>query len=378
LEGSAPISGSEKAPDPSSSLVSDLHRDDLLEIYRALIRARAAEERLEVLFRQGHVSGGLYRSLGQEGASVGAAYALRRRDDATGDVIAHTIRDTGALFLFGGTPGEYFRQYLARGTGPTRGKEANVHWTDLRRGFVGPVSPLGTMVGVMSGVTLSFKIRGEPRVGMVFYGDGATSTGAWHEGVNFAGAQGCPLIVVVTANGYAFSTPTRKQTRAAGFSLKAQGYGIAGESVDGNDVLAVYQAARRSVDRAREGKGPTLLELRTYRRKGHAQHDPQLYVPPEEIRAWEERDPIDLFRGKLLGEGWAREGEVRRLEVAAETEMREEAERAVGDPPPSGVGTLTEVYTDLPTQPPWTRPIPPGFPSPGGGWRIQGKGHQRG
>ena len=331
-----------------------------------------------MLFRQGHVSGGLYRSLGQEGASVGAAYALRRRDDGTGDVIAHTIRDTGALFLFGGTPGEYFRQYLARETGPTRGKEANVHWTDLRRGFIGPVSPLGTMVGVMSGVTLSFKIRREPRVGMVFYGDGATSTGAWHEGVNFAGVQGCPLIVVITANGYAFSTPTRKQTRAAGFSLRAQGYGVAGESVDGNDVLAVYDAARRSVDRARDGKGPTLLELRTYRRKGHAQHDPQLYVPPEEIRAWEAKDPLDRFRGKLLATGWAREEELRRLEVAAETEMREEAERAVGEPSPAGIGTLSDVFTDVPIEPHWTRSIPPGSRDPGGGWRVQERGHRRG
>jgi TPP-dependent pyruvate/acetoin dehydrogenase alpha subunit len=131
------------------------------------------------------------------------------------------------------------------------------------------------------------------------------------------------------------------------------------------------------VDRAREGKGPTLLELRTYRRKGHAQHDPQLYVPPEEIRAWEAKDPIELFRGKLLTAGWAKEEELRRLEVAAETEMREEAESAVGDPPPAEIGTLSDVYTDLPTQPHWTRSIPPGLPSPGGGWRIQGKGRHR-
>jgi hypothetical protein len=118
---------------------------------------------------------------------VGTAYALRRRADGTGDVVAHTIRGSGALFLFGGTPGEYFRQYVARGTGPTGGKEANVHWTDFQRGFGGPVSPLGTMVGIMAGMTLSFRIRRQDRVGMVFYGDGATSTDAWHEGLNFAG-----------------------------------------------------------------------------------------------------------------------------------------------------------------------------------------------
>jgi pyruvate dehydrogenase E1 component alpha subunit/2-oxoisovalerate dehydrogenase E1 component alpha subunit len=205
---------------------------------------------------------------------------------------------------------------------------------------------------------------------MVFYGDGASSTGAWHEGVNFAGAQGCPMIVVVTSNGYAFSTPTRKQTRAASFSLRATGYGIAGETVDGNDVLAVYEAARRSVDRAREGKGVTLLELRTYRRKGHAQHDPQEYVPPEEIEAWEARDPIHLFRESLLKRGWAQEGELTGLEESAATEMREEAERAVLDPFPPGEEALEGVYTDLPTPPHWTRPPTP-TPGAHGPWILR-------
>lgn len=353
-------------------LVPDLSTDRLLDIFQALVRARAAEERLELLFRQGHIGGGLYRSLGQEGASVGAAFALRRRVDGTGDVIAHTIRDTGALFLFGGTPGEYFRQYLARGTGPTRGKEANVHWTDFQRGFVGPVSPLGTMVGVMAGMTLSFKIRGQDRVGMVFYGDGASSTGAWHEGLNFAAVQGCPMVLVVTANGYAFSTPTRNQTRAASFSLRAQGYGVAGETVDGNDVLAVYEAARRAVARARSGDGVTLLELRTFRRKGHAQHDPQDYVPREELKAWEARDPILSFRDRLLKDGGLEESTLEELEAAAEEEMREEAERALADPFPEGKGALEGVYTDSLAAPHWTRrPSGPEDLS-AGGWTLRG------
>lgn len=335
---------------------SDLTREHLLEIFRAMVRARAAEERLEVLFKQGHIGGGLYRSLGQEAASVGAGFALRRRLDGSGDVIAHTIRDTGALFLFGGSPGEYFRQYLARGTSPTGGKEANVHWTDLRRGFVGPVSPLGTMVGVMAGMTLSFKIRAQDRVGMVFYGDGASSTGAWHEGLNFAAVQACPMVLVVAANGYAFSTPTRNQTRAASFSLRAQGYGIAGESVDGNDVLAVYEAAHRSVERARKGGGVTLLELRTYRRKGHAQHDPQEYQPREEIHAWEARDPILKFRNHLLEREGVEEEALRDTEEAADEEMLREAEAALADPFPRGEEALEGVYTDLTAAPHWTRP----------------------
>lgn len=332
-----------------------LERDQLHDLFRAMALARAAEERLELLQRQGHVTGGLYRCLGQEAIGAGTAYALRRRDDGTGDVLGHSIRNIGAVFLFGGTPEDYFRQYLARATGPTRGKEANVHWSDFERGLVGPVSPLGTMVGVLAGVTLAFRMRGEDRVGLVYYGDGATSTGAWHEGLNFAAVRRCPLVVVVEANQYAFSTPTRKQTRVDSFVRKAEGYGVAGESVDGNDVLAVYGATRRAAERARAGRGVTLLEFRTYRRKGHAQHDSQDYVPEEEIRRWEGRDPIDRFRSRLLEEGWAAEEELDSTVHDVEERVRAAAERVVEEPKPEPEWALDDVYSDGGARRPWTR-----------------------
>lgn len=346
---------------PEEPLVADLRRDDLLALFHALVLARAAEERLEVLFKQGHVKGGLYRSLGQEAGCVGAAYALRRRTDGTGDILGQTVRATGAVFLFHGTPLEFFRQYLARSTGPTGGREANVHWTDFQRGLLGPVSPLGTMVGIMAGITLSFRLRSEDRVGMVFYGDGASSTGAWHEGLNFAAVQRCPLILMVEANQWAFSTPTRKQTRLRSFVDKAPGYGIGAESVDGTDVLSVYEAVRRAAARARAGRGAQLVELRYYRRRGHAQHDPQDYVPPEEIAAWEARDPIHTFRQRLLFEGWAEDGELDALAERAVDVNREASERAVGEPLPDGRDALGDVYTDVALPPPWTRDtaVPP-------------------
>ncbi len=332
-----------------------LPRDQLLELYRALVRTRATEERLELLLKQGHVKGGVYRSLGQEAGAVGVGYALRSRTDGTGDMLAQTIRATGALLLMGGTPLEYFRQYLARGTGPTGGKEANVHWTDFKRGFVGPVSPLGTMVGIMSGITLSFKLRKEDRVGAVFYGDGASSTGAWHEGLNFAAVQRCPMLMVVEANRWAFSTPTWKQTRANSFIEKAPGYGIAAESVDGNDVLEVYAAARRGIDRARAGEGVTLLELRTYRRMGHAQHDAQEYVDPAEITEWEERDPIKRFRERLIGWKIADASWLQEIDLEVENEIKAAAEQALSEAAPDASAALDEVYTDLTVSPPWTR-----------------------
>lgn len=346
-------------PEPELVAESDatagLEPSELRDLYHGMVLARAAEERLEVLQRQGHVTGGLYRGLGQEAIGVGTAYALRRRDDGTGDVIGHSIRNIGAVFLFGGRPEDYFRQYLARGTAPTRGKEANVHWTDLDRGLVGPVSPLGTMVEVLAGITLSFLHRDEDRIGLVYYGDGATSTGAWHEGLNFAAVRRCPLVVVVEANHYAFSTPTEKQTRVDSFADKADAYGVAGESVDGNDVLAVHRATRRAAERAREGGGPTLLEFRTYRRKGHAQHDDQEYVPDGEIEMWEERDPIDRYRERLIREGWASADELDELVGDAEERVRRAAEKAVAEPEPEPEWAREGVYADGGADRPWTR-----------------------
>lgn len=336
-------------------LVAGLDRGQLHEIFHALVLCRAAEERLEILFKQGHVGGGVYRSLGQEAGAVGSAFALRRRTDGTGDIIAQTIRATGAVFLLGGTPLEYFRQYLARATSPTGGREANVHWTDTERGLVGPVSPLGTMLEVMAGITLSFRLRGEDRVGLVYGGDGASSTGAWHEGLNFAAVQRCPMVLMMEANQWAFSTPTRKQTRAKSFVDKAPGYGIAAESVDGNDVLAVFEATGRAVERARAGEGVSMVELRYYRRLGHAQHDPQTYVPPGELEEWASNDPVDRFRARLIEERWATTEELDAILQRAEADVLQAAEQAVSDPLPDHSAALDDVYTDIRVRPPWTR-----------------------
>jgi pyruvate dehydrogenase E1 component alpha subunit/2-oxoisovalerate dehydrogenase E1 component alpha subunit len=339
----------------SESFPVGLDRNGLLALYRALRLTRAAEERLEILQKQGHVTGGLYRSLGQEAGSVGAAYALSRRDDGTGDFLAQTVRAAGALFLFGGELVDFFRQYMARATSPTKGREANVHWVDYAKGFVGPVSPLGTMLEVMAGITLSFKLRGEQRVGMVFYGDGASSTGAWHEGLNFAAVQRCPLILMVEANQFAFSSPTSTNTRVESFVEKAPGYGIGAESVDGTDVIAVYEAVSRSAERARAGEGTQMVELRYFRRLGHAQHDSQEYVDPALISEWAKKDPIDCFQARILENGWAAADELDAIRVEVEAACQAAAEQAIGEPLPKGPDAVDDVYTDVVTPHPWTR-----------------------
>jgi pyruvate dehydrogenase E1 component alpha subunit/2-oxoisovalerate dehydrogenase E1 component alpha subunit len=321
--------------------------------------SRAAEERLEVLQRQGHVKGSIYRSLGQEAGAVGAAYALDRRSDGSGDFLAHTVRAPGALFLFGGQLEDFFRQYLARSTSPTGGKETDVHWGDFQRGFIGPVWSLGTMLEVMAGITLSFKMRGEERVGLVFHGDGATGTGAWHEGLNFAAVQRCPLVLVVENNQYAFSTPRSRTSRLVSFVQKAPGYGIHAESVDGTDVLAVYDAVERAAGQARAGQGVHMVELHYFRRMGHAQHDAQEYMDPQVIATWEQKDPVDRYAARILAEGWATPAEVDAIWRESVDACVEASQRALDDPEPRGPEALEGVTTDGRLPVPWTRVEPP-------------------
>jgi len=346
---------------PSSPLtMSDrdsygLGRAELHEIYRALVVTRAAEERLEMLHEQGHVVGDLYRSLGQEAGAVGAAFALRRRTDGTGDILAPTIRATGALFLFGGELLDFFRQNMGRATSPTRGRETTVHWFDFEKGFVGPVSPLGTMVEVMAGITMSFRLRGEERIGLVFCGDGESSTGAWHEGLNFAAAQRCPMILVVEHNQWAFSTPTAQNTRVNSFIEKGPGYGIGSESVDGTDVLSVFDVVRRAATRVRSGQGTRMVELRYFRRKGHVDHDSQEYVEPAVIAEWEKKDPITLYRARMIENDWASDEELVAIEAEEFERCRAAAEQAVGEALPEASDAVLDVYTGADAPRPWTR-----------------------
>ncbi len=330
-----------------------LSREQKLELYYYMRLTRSLEERLVNLYRQTKVVGGLFRSLGQEADAVGSAYAL---DRSKGDVLSPLIRNLGSMLVQGAKPNEIIKQYMAKGDSPTRGRELNIHYGDLVRGFVGQISHLGDMVPVMAGVTLSFKMRKEDRVGLVYVGDGATSTGAFHEGINFAAVQRCPLVVIVENNGYAYSTPLTKQTAAKQLVDKAIGYGIGGEQADGNDVIATYEVTKRAVDRARSGGGVTLIELITYRRKGHAEHDNQSYVPPGEIDRWAtENDPIDRYVKVLLDEGFDKAA----LD-AVDARVKEEIDRATDEaessPMPDPTDALTGVYANPPAVPPlWFR-----------------------
>lgn len=346
-------------PSAPAAVPHGLSREQLLEMYRLVRTTRALEEKLENLFRQSKIVGGLFRSLGQEGESVASAFALERRDDGTGDMLSPLIRNLGSMLTMGARPGEVVRQYMAKGDSPARGKELNIHFTDYQRGFIGQISPLGDMVPVMAGVTLTFKQRGQERVGMVYLGDGATSTGAFHEGINLAAVQRCPLVVIVENNQYAYTTPTRLQSAVTSFVDKAAGYGVAGDKVDGNDMLAVYGAAKRAVDRARAGEGVTLIEVMTYRRRGHAQHDNQSYQDPAEIERWAtENDPIDRFVAALTGNGWATAEELAAVDAEVDAALDAEIAEAEQSPLPDPLEALTDVTSGGPVPAPWTRHDP--------------------
>ncbi|MGI8401768.1 MAG: thiamine pyrophosphate-dependent dehydrogenase E1 component subunit alpha [Gemmatimonadaceae bacterium] len=330
-----------------------LSREQKLELYYFMRLTRSLEERLVNLYRQTKVVGGLFRSLGQEADAVGSAYAL---DRSKGDVLSPLIRNLGSMLVQGAKPNEIIKQYMAKGDSPTRGRELNIHYGDLVRGFIGQISHLGDMVPVMAGVTLSFKMRRQDRVGLVYVGDGATSTGAFHEGINFAAVQRCPLVVVVENNGYAYSTQLSKQTAVTQLVDKAIGYGIAGEQADGNDVIATYEATKRAVDRARAGGGVTLVELITYRRKGHAEHDNQSYVPAGEIDRWAlENDPIDRYVRRLLDDG-VTQPEIAALDTRVQKEIDLATDEADASPMPDPTDALVGVYADPPVVPPlWFR-----------------------
>jgi TPP-dependent pyruvate/acetoin dehydrogenase alpha subunit len=328
-----------------------LKPEQLLEMYRYLKLTRLVEERLVNLYRQTKVVGGVFRSLGQEATAVGTAYALEPKD-----FITPIIRDLGAIFVKGIRPREIFAQYMAKAWGPSGGKDLNVHFGDMEKGFIGPISHLGDMIPVMTGVLLAARMQKKRIVAIAYIGDGGMSTGAFHEGLNFAAVQQLPLIIVAEYNHYAYSTPTKLQTAVKNLADKAAGYGIKAHIVDGNDVIACYEATRRAADFARKGGGAVLIEAKTYRRKGHAEHDDQRYVPAGEIEWWEKNnDPIDRFERFLLENNVATKDQLDAITADVIREIDEDVAWAESSPLPEPETAVYGVF-DNSIVPPAFRP----------------------
>ncbi len=311
-------------------------RDLKLRMLHLMKLTRALEDRAHALYRQGKVRGGLFSSLGQEAISIGSAFALEE-----GDYLAPMIRNMGAVLVRGHTPREVMTQYLGRATAPTGGKDNSQHFGDVRRtGVVSCISMLGTLVPVMAGMALGARLKGERRVALTYVGDGATSTGAFYEGLNFAAVLRLPLVVIIENNQYAFSTPVSGQSLLRDLSGKAAAFGIPGFAGDGNDVLEVYRLAKRCVAAARRGGGPQLLELKTFRMRGHAAHDDASYVPRELFEKWRKRDPIARLEKSLRPS----KGERKRIEDEVAEAVRDAEDYAERSPAPEGRAALDGVF----------------------------------
>jgi TPP-dependent pyruvate/acetoin dehydrogenase alpha subunit len=318
----------------------ELTRQQYLDLYYYMRLNRAVEDTMVKLFRQNHIVGGLYSSLGQEAISVGTAYALQKKD-----WLAPMIRNIGALLVKGVPPRDIFMQHMAKYDSPTKGKDGTSHFGDLENlHIVSPISMLGDLIPVMTGVAMAGRYLGQKIVAMTWIGDGGSSTGVFHEGLNFAAVQKAPFVLILENNLWAYSTPVRKQVPLENLADRAKAYGIDSYIVDGNDVVAVYSIAKEAVERARAGEGPILIEAKTFRRLGHAQHDPAEYVPKEMRAYWEARDPVTLYEKFLSGEKLLDAKGKKEMDERLKALLAKEREFAENSPMPPAELAETGVY----------------------------------
>src|SRR6202795_1903814 len=306
-----------------------LDRVDLLGIYSNMLITRGVEERGHILYRQGKIPGSFYTGRGNEAAAVGVATAMGPEDVGT-----PLHRDMGVHITRGGEPGRVFANYMGRVDGPTKGRDGNVHMADARLGLIAMVSHLPALLPVAVGCALAFRIREEKRVALGWFGEGASARGDTHESMNFAGVRQLPVVFICDNNQWAYSTPTHLEYAVEHLADRAQAYGFEGVVVDGTDVLAVYHEAKRAIEKAREGGGPTLIECLTLRMEGHAVHDDAFYVPKEMFEEWARRDPVERYRTWLRAYAGMTDDEEDEVTSAVKKLLNDAIQRAEESPLP--------------------------------------------
>ncbi len=305
--------------------------DQQLKLYEFMLMMREFEETILRLYQQGRIVGGAYSGRGNEATAVGSAFAL-----APSDYLFPMHRDMGAHFVKGQSIRALMLQHLARAESLTRGRDGTGHYTDRELRIYGNISHLGAMIPVACGVALASALRKSGDVVMTYIGDGGASIGEVHEGLMMASTMRLPLILIIENNQYAYSTPVNKQFVAKKLSDRALGYGIPGVTIDGTDVLEVYTTCRDAVRRAREGKGPTVIESVTMRMSGHAAHDNAWYVPKAMLEEWKKKDPIERFERELLRKKLLTTGARDAMLARIRSEMEAEAAYADAQPYPPG------------------------------------------
>src|SRR5437660_3425781 len=325
-------SGDLSTPAPPIRDSKYLNREQCVEIYRWMLLNRRMETALENLYKQGKVVGGVYFGLGQEACSCASAYALHK-DDWMGPM----IRNQGSLLVRGFSPADIMMQYMAKAGSPTKGRDASSHFGDIeKRNVVSPISTLGDLIPVLAGVALGARLQGKHIAVMTYIGDGGQSTGVTYEGLNFAAVQNLGLVLIVENNLWAYSTPADMQFRVRNLAERAIGYGIPGVIVDGTDACQVYDACHEACERARRGEGPTLIEAKMMRMKGHAIHDAADYVPKPLFEYWKKRDPVARMENHLVKtKKWLTADENQKLIADVEQQLEADREIAVNSPMPS-------------------------------------------
>ena len=316
-----------------------LDREDLLGVYRNMLTTRGVEERGHILYRQGKIPGSFYTGRGNEAASVGIATAMGPEDVGT-----PLHRDMGVHIVRGIEPWRIFAQYMGRADGPAHGRDGNVHMADMNLGLVAMVSHLPAMVPVATGCALAFRIREEARVALGWFGEGASARGDTHEAFTFAGTRRLPIVYICDNNQWAYSTPSHLEYATEHVADRAQAYGFEGVVVDGTDVLAVYREAKRAIEKARGGGGPTLIECLTLRMEGHAVHDDAFYVPKAMFERWAESDPIERYRTWLREHAEMTDEEEDEIQVGVKKLLNDALARAEQSPMPDPDGLLAGVY----------------------------------
>ncbi|MGA2000233.1 MAG: thiamine pyrophosphate-dependent dehydrogenase E1 component subunit alpha [Terriglobales bacterium] len=320
-----------------------LSREQHIEIYRWMLLNRRMETALENLYKQGKVVGGVYFGLGQEACSCASAFALKK-DEWMGPM----IRNQGSLLVKGFSARDIMMQYMAKAGSPTFGKDASSHFGDIReRNTVAPISTLGDLIPVLTGVALGARLQGRNIAVMTYVGDGGQSTGVTYEGLNFAAVQRLGLVLFVENNIWAYSTPTDEQFLVKDLAERAIAYGIPGVIVDGTDACQVYDAAHEACERARRGEGPTLIEAKMMRMKGHAIHDAAQYVPRPLFEYWTRRDPIARFENYLVNvKKWLTREESEKLIAGVERQLDQDRDFAVNSPMPDASTTPLDVWCE--------------------------------
>ena len=314
---------------------------DRVAWFRRMLEIRLFEEKVQELFMSGTIQGTTHLCQGQEAVSVGAISAMQ-----PGDVQTNTYRGHGEALALGMAPETALAELMGRSSGCSGGVGGSMHLIDVTKGNIGANAIVGAGLPIAVGAAVSFQVQGKPNVALTFFGDGATNIGTFHEAMNMAAVWKAPVVFIITNNLYGEYSPLLTTTPIADLARRADPYGFPGVVVDGQDIEAVFAATTAAVDRARRGDGPTLLEMKTYRYRGHSRSDPAKYRPDGELDAWKARDPIDLAGVRLAKSGALSADRQAAMRTELQAELDAAAVRAAASPYPTLEETERYVYAD--------------------------------